>query len=320
MNPHSFDAINPLIANLQEQGRTVHVTFQCPITQKQVSARHYASKDTSMSSRMQDTVSRSAMYSIQNAIGRAIRDIFGYNMFGRIASDLARQTVNHTSNNVRNSLSQKEKEQAILQAFQSVSKQFAWDNKNMRWIAANAIQDVLSGFDLQRQQHPVSHPYDLQILARMLVEVAMADGILAPEEKEWLTSLLDPRLGTIDSIARNPKLTAAELSQTSVGGVRETMLMVAWTLALCDEDFAEEERALLMEFVTGLQLSSQQVGTIQYNAQSYILEQAMEYMYSNNGGDAFARQSILQMATKLGMTQRQALEIEAKTQRRRAQF
>ena len=120
---------------------------------------------------------------------------------------------------MRNSLSKKEREQAVVNAFQSVSRKFTWDKTNSRWIAAKVAKESISPFDQQQQQFPVSHPYDLQILSRMLVEIANADGRISREEGEWLMGMLDPNHGSIDTILSRPRLTPAELQQTSNGAV-----------------------------------------------------------------------------------------------------
>ena len=318
MQSLSFEAIEPLLYNVQEQGRSVQVVFRCPVSGKEVQARHYQAKDNSMGARIQDNAQRSVLYAIQQAIGTTIRSFFGNNIVGRVAGDVARQTTSSASSHMNNSLSQKERQEAITRAFQSVQRQFTWDEKNSRWISIHAVQEALSEFDLQNQKHPITHNYDKKIFTRMLVELAMADGSISTSEVEWLNSLIDPSIGSIQSISQLPKLTQQELQQASAGAVRETMLMLTWALALCDEELAQQEKELLLYFGQGLALSSTQIGQIQSKAQNYILEKSMEWLYSSPGGEQFARQSILNLASKIGMSSQQALQVEAQFQRRRA--
>lgn len=318
MQSLSFEAIQPLIYNVQEQGRSIQVIFRCPVSGKEVQARHYQAKDNSMGARIQESAQRSALYAVQQAIGETIRSVFGYNIFGRVAGDVARQTVYSASSQMNNSLSPKEKQEAIRKAFQSVQRQFTWDEKNSRWISSQAVQEALSEFDLQNQKYPITHNYDKKILTRMLVELAMADGSVSTSEAEWLNSMIDPSIGSIDSISQLPKLTQQELQQASAGSVRETMLMLTWALALCDEELATQEKELLLYFGQGLALSPTQIGQIQGKAQNYILEKSMDWLYSASGGEQFARQSILTLASKIGMSPQQALQVEAQFQRRRS--
>jgi hypothetical protein len=94
--------------------------------------------------------------------------------------------------------------------------------------------------------------------------------------------------------------------------------MLTWALALCDEDFAEAEKKLLMEYGHSLGLSAIQIGKIQSIAQQYILENALEYMLSWGNQDQFSRQHLFQIASKIGLSQREAMEVEAKFQRRKS--
>lgn len=318
MNPMSYDAIAPLIIDLNTQGRSVNVIFQCPISGEKTSARQHVTQQRTMGSQIQQSVQRNTMYAVQNMLSQVIRSVFGYNLLGRVASDVTRQTVYSADNAMRNSLSKSEREQAVVDAFQSVIRKFTWDKANNRWISAKAAQDTLSPFEQQQQQFPVQHPYDLQILSRMLVEMANADGRISREEGEWLMSMLDPNHGSLDTLLQRPKLTPAELQQTTKGAVRETMLMLVWALSICDEEFALQEKELLQNFAFSLGLSSSQVHSVQKKAQQYILDNAMETMFGWGGHDNFARQNVLNLAQRIGLSEPEALQAEAQFQRRKA--
>ncbi len=322
MNPTSFQHVQPLIVDVQENGRSLQVTFQCPVTGAKVSSRATASRDNSLTGQIKKSTQRSVMYAVQRAIGQAIRDIFGYsNPIGRIASDVTRRTMYSASSKVTNGLSQSEREQTIVKAFESVQRQFTWDPKHNRWISASAGSQALSPFDQQKQQHPITHPYDAQILSRMLVQISMADGHLAQAEREWLSLVLDPEHGAIDDIARHPSLSSAELGNTSQGGVRTTLLMLAWALALCDEDLDQTEETLLNSMAAGLQLSTSAAREAKLLAQTYVMDNAIQYIYgSSHNAGTFARQQVLSLATKIGLSESQALDIEAKAKRRMSNF
>ena len=319
MNPMSYNAIAPLIVELNTQGRSVNIIFQCPVSGEKVSARQHVAQKRTMGSQLQQSVQRNAMYAVQNMISQVIRSVFGYNMLGRVASDVTRQTVYSASNTMRNSLSKSEREQAVVDAFQSIQRKFSWDKVNNRWLSAKAAKETLSPFEQQQQQFPVQHPYDLQILSRMLVEIANADGRISREEGEWLMSMLDPSHGSIDSLLQRPRLTPAELQQTTKGAVRETMLMLVWALALSDEEFAAQEKDLLQTFASSFALSYTQVLSVQKKSQMYILDNAMETMFGWGGHDNFARQNILGLAKRIGLSETEALQAEAQFQRRKAQ-
>lgn len=318
---NDFTHIEPLIVNLQEQGRSVQVMFQCPMTGHQFSGRASAARDHSLGSKVKKNTQQSLLYAAQRALSQVLREVFGHNSLGRMASDVTRRTMYSASSQMMNGLSTKEKEQAIVKAFQSVRQNFMWDENHMRWISKQGHSETVSGFDKQRQEHAISHPYDLQVLSRMMVEIAMVDGHMDKSEREWLAMLLNPEHGTMEQISQHPPLSSAELANTSTGDVRVTMLMIAWAIALCDENLDSSEQQRLRIFTHGLQLSSTKEHTARTLAQTYILENAIQYIYQSSlGNGAFNRQQILTLASKIGVTEATALDVEAKVKRRQSNF
>ena len=317
MQTPTYESLSSIIADVKNNGRSVQVRFVCPVSQKQVQARYTMPTNNSMGARAQQTAQRSFMYAAQNAVSQVLRNVFGYNLFGRVASDVARQTMHTAASNSSRSLSAAEQKEAVVQAFLTVSSQFAWDGKRSSWISASALKDALSPFDLQLQEHPITHQYDRMILARMLVQMAMADGVMAPEESQFLEDFIDPNLGSVQSLSARPPLSSAEFSQVSSGGVRESMLMLTWTLSIADEDFDPKEAQLLQKFAQQLNLNQNSIQKARTNAQDFILSQAMETMFAWGGQDQYARQKLLELAGKIGVSQQEALMAEARFQRRR---
>lgn len=314
MSQLNYTQIQPLIDQVDVQNRSVRVSFRCPITGEQVQSSYTLRQQQGGIS---STVERSLMYGVQSAISQTIRSVFGYSIFGRIAGDIARQGVYNAQRDSRNNLSESEKQQAIVAAFQSVSSRFYFDAQRNHWVSKNAQKELLSPFDLQLQQAPIAHNYDRQLLTRMLVEIAMADGHLAPAEENWLMSFLDPSSGSIQEIAQRPQLTSAELQMASKGPVRQSLLMLSWALALADQEFAASERQRLMVFAQGLGLNQSQVQAAEHAAQDYVLDQAMRTAFQF-GHDNYARQHIYQLGSRIGMSQDKVSMAEAQFLRRNA--
>ena len=142
----------------------------------QVSSRSVHNAVILSVSQVKKSTERSVLYAVQRALSQAIRDVFGHNAFGRMASDITRQTVYTASSQMMNGLSRQEKEHAIIEAFKKVERQFTWNEDRGQWLSRSAIGELLSDFDQQKQTNPIVHPYDIQVLSRMMVEVSMADG------------------------------------------------------------------------------------------------------------------------------------------------
>ena len=321
MNPYSLEYINPLIADIKEHGRSLQIVFQCPVSGTQVSSRATAVRDTSSSNQFKRSAERSVMSAVQRVLNQVIRDVFGHSTLGRVASDITRQTVSNASSKVMNGLSRQEKDDAILEAFKRIERQFSWNEEKQMWVSTNALAEFFSDFEQQKQRYPIVHPYDMKILSRMMVEISMADGHLIKSEREWLMLLLNPIYGTLEQISQEPPLTAPELNNCSTGGVRITMIMVATAISMCDEHVDQQELLLLQSMANGLGLSTTERQTAKKWAQSYILEQAIEYInISAHGNLKAARRQILSLASKIGVSENDALTIEAKVKRRQSNF
>jgi hypothetical protein len=71
---------------------------------------------------------------------------------------------------------------------------------------------------------------------------------LAQEERDFLANFVPSDFGSIEQLAAQPPLSPVELEETSSGATRESMLMLAWTVALTDEELDANEEAILQRF------------------------------------------------------------------------
>jgi hypothetical protein len=313
----SFQAISPLIAHKEVRGRNLEITFRCPISGEEHKARHNVPVDRSTGAQVKRRVEQSMAWSVRSAVANTLRSVFGTGMVGRIAGDAAWAVLSEVGRNSgESSLSSAEEQAGILAAFEQVRPRFAWDPHKNAWVSAKAAQELLGDFERQLQQHPPTHPYDRHIMARMLVEIARSDGRLGDEEAGWLTECITPDLGSTAELAARPPLTSAELGTCSPGGIRESLLLMAWTMALLDEELAQAEQARLKMYAQGLGLPGPRVEAVRRMAQRWILDQALERMIAWGGHDAHARDSLFQLADRIGVPRAEAEAAEAELQRR----
>ncbi len=319
MSEPTYANVAPLIQSLDVRGRTVQVRFVCPVSGTAVDARTNVQRDNSIGAQVTSQLKRNMMWSVQSAVASAIRSTLGYNMVGRVASDAARAAMSGVQQHANSqTLSSKEQEQGIVDAFRSVQSRFMWDNQRNTWISASAAQDAMSDFERMLASAPIVHPYDRQVMARMLVEIARGDGRLSSEEGAWLTEVITPDLGAVHDLASRPPLTGPELSNASAGPVRESLLVLAWAMALVDEEMADAEKRLLEHFAAGLRIAPARVTACRQAAQTYVLDQAMERMFAWGGHDEYARAQLYGLAERIGMPVAEAQEAEAKHLRRRS--
>ena len=320
MTTPSYDNVQPLVQSVDVRGRTIQARFVCPISGQTVDARYSMPRDNSMGSRVSQQMKRNLMWSLQSAVASAIRSTMGHNMAGRVASDVARSAMTGVQQQVNsNTLSGSEQSTALVEAFRTVQSQFVWDAQRHTWISQGAMNEAMSEFERLLTAAPIAHPYDRQIMARMLVEIARGDGRLSSEESTWLTEVITSDLGDVHSLASRPPLTPAELGSTSAGAVRKSLLVLGWAMALVDEEMAATEQALLSHYARGLSLANQDVETCRKAAQTYILDQAMDRMFNWGGHDEYARAQLYGLAERIGMPVQEAQQAEARHLRRRSQ-
>jgi len=312
MNPLDYAAIEPLIHDLQVQGQRISMTFVCPVDGTKVRAAHQL--DRTMRNEVVKAASRSIFYSLRSALSRIIYSILGRGVVGRVAADAARgATMNVRTDRLTVTASQKQA--AAVEAFRSVQSRFVWAEG--RWLGAGAAQKELSAFDRAVAANGPTHPYDQQVLARMLVEVARADRRVSSQESSWLTDMLPAEVGSVRELAERPPLSAEELGETTAK-VRPVLLMLAWTLALVDEEFSEDEKAVLQRLASGLKLDPSQAEEARKAAQEEVLGGLLEQALAFSTHDDHAREQLAVLAERLGIPEHEARSIEARVQRRLA--
>ena len=123
------------------------MVFQCPISGHQVSSRASAQRNTSLGDQVKKSTERSVLSAVQRALSQAIREVFGHNTFGRMASsDITRQTVYTASSKMMNGLSRQEKEHAIIEAFKKVERQFYLERRSQTMAFEKCYRGNTVGF------------------------------------------------------------------------------------------------------------------------------------------------------------------------------
>ncbi|MBK8012642.1 MAG: TerB family tellurite resistance protein [Deltaproteobacteria bacterium] len=306
--------VKPLIEKAEQNGSTMVCVFKCPASGARIEASASIQKGRDLGGIAKASATRSLMWSLRSSVQSAVRSVLGYGILGRVGGDVAHQLLSDASKKADESYSEGEKSAAIVEAFRSVSSRFIWDTKNARYISTASAGDVLSEFQQQLESAPITQKYDRGVLARMLIEIASADGTIAPEERAFLTSFLTPEMGTLDALAQKPRLTTAELSETSPSS-RKTMLMLAWALALTDEELADEERKRLSELAEGLGLGHDQAQTAMEWAQIYLVDQALEAAYAQ-GATESAKKTVMDLSARIHLDPTKAERAEIRYRKR----
>jgi hypothetical protein len=249
------------------------------------------------------SLKRSLWYQLRRAVTSAISSAVGGGVAGRVARDVTNSQMSGQASKV--SYSAEEKQAAVVVAFSKVITFFKFDGD--KWVGS-AGADTPFGEILQ--QAPVTEKYDQGILARALVEVVCADGQVTEEEEAFVGDFVDPELGTIEELAKRDPVSAAELGEVTTA-VRDTLMMLAWAAAMCDEDLAEEEAGRLAVIGQGLGLADDRVVELRTFSQQFLLEQALMEAYPGGGArDEEAYAEAMSAAAKLGLSDAEAEKID----------
>ena len=312
----TYENIQSLIESSKQEGSALRCVFKCPVSGSIVESQAAIQPGRGLGDLAKKSAKRSLFSQVRWGISRAIRSALGYGLGGRVAGDVAGAAVGSAMEKRGTTFSEDEKKAAVVQAFENVISQFVWDGKNSRWIAAAAASDILTDFTSQLNKAPLTQNYDRGVLARMLVEIAMADGQLTEEEKSFLSQFTAPEMDGVDALANRPPLSTAELAECSKGDVRETMLMIAWGLACTDKDLAEAETRRLSELAQGLGIADTRVAELQGYAQKFVIDQAMDSVYPDGKLDSSAKNEVFQFADKIGLDRGEAERVEIRYRKR----
>lgn len=306
----TYESIAPLIAERDEQGGVIKVTFACPRTGAKVQSQAGLRRATDTSGRLRDAARSSLTASLRRAVGNAVRGVLGQGILGSGDPDTGIADA-------ATSYSEEIKQAAIVDAFESVQHNFMWDPDTKIWISAEAARELITEFARQLHDGPIEKSYDRGVLARMMVEIANADGRLVDEEKEFLEAFLTPDLGTVDELSAKPLLSQAELAGTSTGTVRDTMLMLSWALAFCDEDLDQREADRVQQLADGLGLGPNLVEELRGFAQHYVIDHALDVAHAGGARDPVRFEEARRLADKIGLAQSEFERAESRWRKRK---
>ena len=233
-------------------------------------------------------------------VAGAVRSALGSGMVGRVGQDMARSVISGAVPSGGASYSDEQRRAAIVRAFESVASQFVWQPSRGGWVAASATGEPIE-FSAQLSRAPVAAKYDRGILARMLIEIAAADGQYEAEEMEFIQGFIAPDLGTVEELASRPPLSPIELQETTKGAVRQTMVMVAWAVAFADGAYEAAEGTRIQALAQGLGLSAAQFNEAQSHAQAFVMEQAFQRAYASGRMDPATQAEVHSLAARIGM-------------------
>jgi hypothetical protein len=150
----------------------------------------------------------------------------------------------------------------------------------------------------------------------MLVEVARADGKLTPTEWRFLGELIPGDTSSVDTNMELPDLSEEELDEASRGASRDTMLMLAWALALTDEDLDPEENQQLLTYAKGLKIPESRAQELRSVAARHLLDDAFQQAYPKGKLEKGLREEAFALGERIGLSRTETEAFEERFKQR----
>lgn len=248
-----IEAVEPLIANVEQRGEFLYFLFRCPVSHYEVNAKIRPGED------IQSTLSPSLTGNprLAGLLENALRS-------GRERQAGTDYTVD-------------EIEEAACDAFESISKEFFWDGSRWtHWEANDRVLQFLSYGELLENLEPGQRA----VMKSVLGSVALADGKVDESEKELLETLLgagaSPGSGALPSVP--------ELRQLKTRSVASAVVCLGYAIACVDGQLAKAEDDLLTKVCESVGLGTLKQWELKRIAQAFIVDEALARAYQ--GGSA----------------------------------
>lgn len=304
----NYERISSLVVHQEVQGSQVLVEFQVP-NGEVIESRATIRRDNSIGSSVMRNVKRTAANSARSSLTRIVRGILGGGFFGRLGSQTV-STVSreYTSGSHQSAPSQKEIENAVVDAFKRVQRYFNLEGGSGAIGRSNTpvTPRQLSAFEQLAQNNPVRDAHDQRVLSRVLAEVANADGSISPEEEEFFKAIM-PAGANVRELANGEPVSKVEAQMVSAG-VKETIYLFAWAISLSDFDRNANEGRILNNLAETFGIGAGRRDELILVAKKHILEQAIDANTS--------RDELFELADQLGLDRDEAERTKIEEMRR----
>jgi tellurite resistance protein len=107
----------------------------------------------------------------------------------------------------------------------------------------------------------VKNLFEQDILSKVLVGVAKADGKIMEDERNFIQELLPEKLGTIQDIVARGEISTVEAEELK-SETKKSILLLAWAVAIVDFDLSPGEIRKLNEYGSLFGLNHSEMSTI----------------------------------------------------------
>lgn len=272
-----IEAIEPLIANVEQRGDELVFYFRCPLTGFELTSKVNPGDEISPKPSLTAHPRLSGL--LENALKSRER---------RPGTDYSVDEI----------------EEAACDAFELVSEEFIWDGSRWaHWEAGDRVvnfleyAEILENLDFSQRS----------ILKRVLSAVAMADGHVAPSERELLAALLG---SDAESSGTSELPSARELKTLRTRTNAAAVVCFGYAIACVDGNVSEPEETVLSKVCDEVKIGNLKQWEIRRIAQAFIIDENFAKAYEDGPASNQKRLEAYKFGKGLGLTIADLRELE----------
>lgn len=296
----TYESIRPYILEETVDGSKVMCKFEIE-GQTFESSTNIKTNSKDGKARVTRMVKNTALGRLRSTVLRVLRRAVGGGFAGTAVSMAGNEAMRQGTDGMK--FSKKETEEAVVRAFERIMVDLAYEGGKWR------LAVEFSEFEKRIKRNPFTKAYDKKILARMLVEMARADGNIEAEEKAFFDDFLNEETGSLGELVRAPAISIVECEEITKDA-RENVFMIVAAVALTDNDFADEEKMKLEEYSQMMDFPEAKHEELLRYAQDYTIE---AYIRANG---EMTRDEIYAFADKIGMDRGEAERTQIRLEKR----
>lgn len=286
----SYEEIAKYVLDYEIDGNRVVVEFQNEAGEV-YDASAVMRKSKTITSQLSDKVGKMAKSQARRHATRMVRSALGGGMLGRLGSTVVRSSVNNAEVPGTSNYSESDIHEAIAKAFKRVARNFSTESSNARTTMRdrrnqdrsrervvrdrNSAREEELDFQGQLRKHPVKNLFEQDILARVLVMVARADGKITEDERNLISDILPKKIGTISDIAERGEVSSVEAEELDAG-VKKSIVLLSYSVALVDFDLSRNEAEKLVQIATLFGLEHHEITALERLAKYETLSSVMD--------------------------------------------
>lgn len=296
----TYKSIEALLLSLEVEGRSVRCQFFAG-ADRPLSATSPIRKDQGVTSRVGRDVKLMVANRARSAAASQVHRLLGGDLLGRAGSHLVRRALTKDVLIGQDEPTQAEIEAAVVSAFGRLRRKYEYDAASQTWRYARAQAGGALGGGAGREAPPKPpRPltrFEREVLARLVVTLAYADGEVSPQEAQLISELVGASMGSIEEIRARDPISPLELASLA-DDIKGRLMDAALCLLYADFKQHPRELVILEEFAHSLGYSAPQMKALTELAKLKVLESIFD--------EDVQRSEVIDVAEALGIDAKEA--------------